>query len=189
MALYKPGQNATINHAIQFATTAHGNQVRKGNEHIPYIFHPIDVANEVILYSGLPKEELLQASLDAILHDTIEDTAVTKENVSDQFGEVTASDVLLLTEDKTLPKVERLQDTLRRLSAGPARTKCVKLGDRTSNLKTFPAMWSREKIKQYLDESVLIAEQLGDASETLKARLLMQIAENRIRLSLFGATS
>ena len=58
MALYRKNANLLRNHALQFATIAHGNQVRKGNEHIPYIFHPVDVANEGIYFSGLPVPEL-----------------------------------------------------------------------------------------------------------------------------------
>ena len=52
-----------------FAVVAHGNQVRKGNEHIPYVFHPIDVASEIIYYSGLPIVELEKSAV-------VEDVAV-----------------------------------------------------------------------------------------------------------------
>ena len=48
MSDFVPGRNVVVNHALVFATMAHGNQIRKGNEHIPYISHPVDVMNEVI---------------------------------------------------------------------------------------------------------------------------------------------
>ena len=185
MAKYSPNQNALFNQAITFATMAHGSQVRKGNQNIPYIFHPIDVANEVIYFSGLPNDEIEIASVLAILHDTIEDTIVTREDVSNQFGIEIAEGVQALTKNTDLPQAEQLAENLERIRAAKPLVQVVKLGDRNSNLKTFPAIWSREKIGEYLDSSLVIAEALGGSSMNLKARLLMQIAENRTRLSLY----
>lgn len=189
MAQYIPGRNNAINHAILFATAAHGNQVRKGNEFIPYIFHPIDVANEVIYYSGLPKDEIEIASVIAVLHDTVEDTAVTYLDTLDQFGQLVADGVQQLTKDDSVPQPEQLIENLARLVVAPRYVRVVKLADRVSNLKAFPAMWDRARIGKYLDDSVLIAQHLGGASETLNARLLMRVAENRMKLSLYGKTS
>lgn len=189
MAHYVPHRNSRINHAIQFATMAHGSQVRKGNEHIPYIFHPIDVANEVIYFSGLPEERMEPASLIAILHDIVEDTAVSLADVRDQFGCDIAEGVGFLTKDEAVPQPEQLGENLARLANAPAAVQAVKLADRVSNLKSFPAMWDRARIGKYLDDSVRIAEELGHSSETLHARLLMRIAENRIRLSLRQGTN
>lgn len=185
MAQYIPQRNDRINHAIQFATTAHGNQVRKGNDHIPYIFHPVDVANEVIYYSGLSEKMIGLASTVAILHDTIEDTAVTYQDVLAQFGEEVAVAVQFLTKNDDVPQPEQLRENLERLDGAPTLVQCVKLADRVSNLKAFPAMWDRTRIGKYLDDSRIISEHLGDASENLNARLLSRIAENRVKLSLF----
>jgi len=185
MAQYIPTRNSRINHAIQFATTAHGNQVRKGNDHIPYIFHPIDVANEVIYYSGLGSESIEIASIVAILHDTVEDTAVTVGDVRNQFGEDVARFVAFLTKDERVEQSNQLNENLIRLDSAPRLVQAVKLADRISNLKAFPAMWDRARIGKYLDDSRLISERLGRASENLNARLLSRIAENRVRLSLF----
>lgn len=77
---------ARINKAILFATEAHEHQVRKGNVHVPYVFHPIDVAHEVILYSRLPEGELELATVIALLHDTVEDTPVTLPDILEHFG-------------------------------------------------------------------------------------------------------
>lgn len=186
MAHHIPHRNSRINHAIQFATSAHGNQVRKGNEYIPYIFHPIDVANEVIYYSGLPEEQIEIASIVAVLHDTVEDTPVTHTDVVDQFGTDVAAAVMWLTKDEGVPQSEQLSENLQRLSTAPAFVQVVKLADRISNLKAFPAMWDRDRIGKYLDDSRQIAECLGNASETLNARLRSRIAENRVKLSLFS---
>ncbi|MBP9757486.1 MAG: bifunctional (p)ppGpp synthetase/guanosine-3',5'-bis(diphosphate) 3'-pyrophosphohydrolase [Candidatus Pacebacteria bacterium] len=189
MALYRPNANMLRNHALQFATIAHGNQVRKGNEHIPYIFHPVDVANEVIYFSGLPVPELEVASVIALLHDTVEDTLVTLQDVRDQFGDAVADGVGALTkvdlpESNKHSKLAELEENLERLKTAPAYVQAVKLADRISNLKSFPAMWGREKVSNYLDESALIARALAAASEGLHARLLSRIANMRATLSL-----
>ena len=191
MAIYRPNANLLRNQALQFATIAHGNQVRKGNEHIPYIFHPVDVANEVIYYSGLPIEELEVASVIALLHDTVEDTAVTSEQLREQFGSTVADGVFALTKDETVERADhsKREETLIALSKlvkAPKYVQAVKLADRVSNLKSFPAMWKREKVASYLDESGMIARALSESSEGLHARLLSRIADARVMLSLRG---
>jgi guanosine-3',5'-bis(diphosphate) 3'-pyrophosphohydrolase len=189
MSLFIPHTNALRNQALQFAVMAHGNQVRKGNEHIPYVFHCVDVANEVIYYSGLPVEELKLASVIAILHDTVEDTIVTLADIEQQFGIEVAAGVAALTKDDTIVSVDgtkraELEESLSRLVLAPRYVQAVKLADRVSNLKSFPAMWTREKVTSYLDEAALIARTLGDASEGLHARLLSRIANARVTLSI-----
>lgn len=190
MPAFAPGRNDRINHAIQFASMAHGNQVRKGNGDIPYIFHPIDVANEVIYYSGLPAKEIERASIVAILHDVVEDTHVSENDVRAQFGEEISRGVAALSKNESieeidkLSKLEQLKESIVRIKAASRYVACVKLADRVSNLKAFPAMWSRQKIANYLDESKLIADELGYASEGLHARLLHRIAEARRVLSI-----
>lgn len=190
MALYRKNANLLRNHALQFATIAHGNQVRKGNEHIPYIFHPVDVANEVIYFSGLPVPELEIASVIAILHDTVEDTVVTLQDIRDQFGDEVADGVGALTKsdelgsDSGTSKLDETRENLERLKLVPKYVQVVKLADRVSNLKNFPAMWGREKVANYLNESSLIAHELQSASEGLYARLLSRIASTRAMLSL-----
>lgn len=192
MAAYIPHANALRNQALQFAVMAHGNQVRKGNEHIPYVFHCVDVANEVIYYSGLSVPELELASVIAILHDTVEDTIVTIDDIRDQFGMAVAEGVAALTKDETVKalaetsKIEQLTENLERLVAAPTYVQVVKLADRVSNLKSFPAMWNREKVTNYLAESALIARTLGTSSEGLHARLLSRIAQSRITLSIMA---
>ncbi len=186
MALYRPGQNTTLNQVILFATMVHGSQVRKGNEHLPYIVHPLDVMQEVIYYSGLSVEKLALAGPVAALHDTVEDTVATIEQIEEQFGKEIAQGVAALTKNEELDWEERKADSLKRLKASPNWVKCVKLADRVSNLKNFPAMWDRKKIEEYLKEAEDLAEALGSASVGLKARLLSRVSEARMILSIRG---
>jgi (p)ppGpp synthase/HD superfamily hydrolase len=189
MATFISRTNALRNQALQFAVMAHGSQVRKGNEHIPYVFHCVDVANEVIYYSGLKVSELELASVIAILHDTIEDTIVTFEDIKQQFGLEIATGVQALSKDESIAcvgesKRAQLEESLLRLKVAPRYVQAVKLADRVSNLKSFPAMWSREKVTNYLEEAMLIARELGDASEGLDARLRARVAQSRVTLSI-----
>ena len=70
-----------INRATEFATRAHEGQVRKGTKR-PYIVHPVEVAD--IVSTMTQDEEIISA---AVLHDTIEDTDVTYEDIKAEFGE------------------------------------------------------------------------------------------------------
>jgi (p)ppGpp synthase/HD superfamily hydrolase len=178
MAQFVPNSNALRNQALQFAVLAHGNQVRKGNEHIPYVFHCVDAANEVIYYSGLPIPELEKASILALLHDTVEDTFVTLEDIAQHFGDEIAVGVDALT------KRDGMVENIARLKKAERYVQVVKLADRSSNLKTFPAMWDRDKVSSYLDESLLIARELGEASEGLHARLLSRVSQAKVTLSI-----
>ena len=189
MSTFRPHANALRNQALQFAVMVHGNQVRKGNEHIPYVFHPVDVANEVIYYSGLPIPELELASTIALLHDTVEDTVATIKDIEQQFGIEVALGVAALTKDNSLQsnevsKLESLRENLLRLKEMPHYVQAVKLADRISNLKSFPAMWTREKVSNYLDEASMIARELGQSSEGLQARLLSRVARSKVTLSI-----
>ncbi len=117
---------------------------------------------------------------------------MTYEDILGQFGSEIADAVRFLTKEaipgkaESVSKMEELKVSIVRLKTAPQWVQAVKLGDRVSNLKSFPAMWSREKISNYLTEAAFIARELGDASEGLHARLLSRIAQARITLSIIG---
>ena len=94
-----------IERAIDFAVKAHEGTKRKGKE-TPYILHPIEVMT--IVASMTNDEEVIAA---AVLHDTVEDTAVTKEDIVQTFGERIAALVMAESEDKmeTLPATSTWQ--------------------------------------------------------------------------------
>src|SRR4051812_838752 len=89
--------------AISFATIAHTGQTRKGKPHVPYITHPLSVG--ILLAQSGAKEDVIIAG---ILHDTIEDTDITYDQLEKVFGKVVAEMVNDVTEqDRTLPWAER----------------------------------------------------------------------------------
>ena len=83
-----------IDQAIRFAALAHKGMVRKGNNQ-PYIFHPLEVLNLVSLMTL--DDDVLCA---AVLHDTVEDTDATIEDIQREFGEHVAALVAYESEDK-----------------------------------------------------------------------------------------
>ena len=90
--------------ALHFAAHRHRDQRRKGEEASPYINHPIEVAELLARVGGVTDMVTLQA---AILHDTLEDTQTTREELGAVFGPEVLSVVEEVTDDKSLPKAER----------------------------------------------------------------------------------
>ncbi|MFP5306708.1 MAG: HD domain-containing protein, partial [Gammaproteobacteria bacterium] len=138
--------------AVAFAADKHRHQRRKDAGGAPYINHPIALANVLVNEGGVYDTVVLCA---AVLHDTIEDTDTTPEDLRRLFGRKVASVVLEVTDDKTLDAHtrKRLQiETAPRLSR---EAKLVKLADKICNLRDIlaspPAGWSVERRAAYLD--------------------------------------
>lgn len=178
--------NERINRDLIFATKKHGEQKRLGGIPMPYIFHPVDVAQKVFLYSGLEGEELVLAGESSILHDVLEDTDATEKEVSNLAGKIVLADVKALTKDDHYKgsKKAKMWENLGRIKDRPDYVACVKLADRASNLSIFPGFWNREKISSYLDESEMIHETLSYASSGLSGCLSNRIQECRLMLSI-----
>ena len=133
--------------ALQFAIDAHRGQKRKWTT-IPYILHPIEVCAIVATLSD--DDEVLSA---ALLHDTVEDTDVTLEQIRDEFGDRVATLVQHETapDDENLTWREKKSIQVERLAAAPIDSKIVALGDKLSNMQGIAldyrqvgdAVWSR----------------------------------------------
>ena len=121
-----------IDLAIEVAVRAHQNQVRKGTD-IPYITHPMDVGI-ILAKAGCPDEIIVAG----ILHDTVEDTAVTLDNIREEFGENIVSIVEGCSEpDKSLPWEERKAHTLDFLKTAPLAVRLVTCADKLHNIRTI----------------------------------------------------
>ena len=140
-----------LDRAIIFATNAHAGQFRKGTQ-IPYILHPMEAA--AIVGSMTTDEEVIAG---AILHDVVEDTETTVEDVIRVFDERIGSLVASESENKRgdLPAEStwkiRKQETLDHLSAATIEVKMITLGDKLSNIRAIyrdyqmigDALWQR----------------------------------------------
>jgi len=108
----------------------------------------------------------------AVLHDTIEDTAFTYEQVSELFGQRIADGVQALTKNEALgTKEEQMRDSLQRIRRQPKEVWAVKLADRICNLYEPPFYWNDDKKRGYITEARLILSELRDGNAYLANRL------------------
>lgn len=115
--------------ASAFAARAHEHQKRKDGA-TPYFSHCTRVALTVAHVFGCTDEFAIAA---ALLHDTIEDTAVDYDDIEQVFGSVVANCVAALTKNMILPEAARERDYDRRLRAADWRARLVKLADAYDN--------------------------------------------------------
>lgn len=144
-----PSMGQLIN-AFAFAADKHRNQRRKDAEASPYINHPIALSNVLANEGDIDDLTVLCA---AILHDTIEDTETTEEELLRQFGREITGIVLEVTDDKLLPKEVRKQLQIEHAASISRRAKLVKLADKICNLRDIltypPADWTVERKVAY----------------------------------------
>lgn len=138
--------------AVAFAADKHRNQRRKDAEASPYINHPIALANVLANEGGVEDVTVLCA---AVLHDTIEDTETTSEELQAIFGPKVALVVMEVTDDKSLEKSLRKQRQVEHAPHISKEAKLVKLADKISNLRDIiaspPADWSAERKQAYFE--------------------------------------
>lgn len=169
--------------AWDFACLAHRGQTYAGETagiEYDYINHPAAVAMEVMhALTRHPQYDGNLAVQCALLHDTLEDTAVQYAQLADTFGKSVADGVLALSKNPELPKETQMTDSLRRIRLQPQEIWLVKLADRTHNLQYAPPHWTVEKRTAYRQEAALILETLGSASPVLARRLTKHIRRYR----------
>lgn len=164
--------------AWNYAAKMHGSQKVPGTE-LPYLAHVGSVAMEVmtaLAHSSRVDDPNLAVQC-ALLHDVIEDTPASYEDVAARFGVAVADGVLALTKDTALPsKTAQMADSLARIRQQPPEVWMVKLADRITNLQPPPARWDAAKIADYRAEAETILDALGGADAELAARLRGKIA-------------
>lgn len=138
--------------AVAFAAEKHRHQRRKDAHASPYINHPIALARVLSEEGGVTETDVLCA---AVLHDTVEDTETTPEELTATFGERIAAIVLEVTDDKNLSKAARKQHQIDHAPHISREAKLVKLADKICNLRDIvaspPAGWSLERRREYFD--------------------------------------
>lgn len=138
--------------ALDFASDKHRDQRRKDVNSTPYINHPIDLANVLVNEGGVEDMDVIVA---ALLHDTVEDTETSFEELEERFGAEIAGIVAEVTDDKHLEKHERKQRQVDHAPHMSDEAKLVKLADKISNLRDIaanpPAEWSPERKREYFD--------------------------------------
>jgi (p)ppGpp synthase/HD superfamily hydrolase len=139
---------------LQAAETAalwHAAQRRKGEAAEPYINHLLEVAALVAEATGGADPALVIA---ALLHDSIEDCGIARDEIEARFGADVAGLVAAVSDDKSLPKQERKRLQIEHAAHASARAKLLKLADKTSNLRALaaspPSGWPLARQQDYL---------------------------------------
>jgi len=162
---------------IRFAAKKHAdqNQVIPGTN-LPYVVHLSNVAMEIIFASQETKEFNTAFAIQvALLHDILEDTEATFEEIVSEFGKEIAQAVLALTKNTDISKQERMTDSLTRIRKLPKEVWAVKLADRITNLQIPPENWSLEKIQEYQKQALQILDSLKGGNIYLEKRLSERI--------------
>ncbi|KAJ3350660.1 Guanosine-3',5'-bis(diphosphate) 3'-pyrophosphohydrolase MESH1 [Entophlyctis luteolus] len=136
--------------AAAFAAEKHRGQRRKDLAATPYINHPIGVARILAIEGGVEDEFVLAA---ALLHDTVEDTDTTFEEIDSRFGSTVGRIVREVTDDKSLDKAERKRLQIETAPSKSKEAKLVKLADKIYNLRDLsreaPVGWTQQRVHEY----------------------------------------
>jgi GTP diphosphokinase / guanosine-3',5'-bis(diphosphate) 3'-diphosphatase len=161
---------ALIIKAAHFAADKHRMQRRKDAEASPYINHPLALAHILCSEGGVTD---ISAIIAALLHDTIEDTETSREQIEHEFGASVASIVAEVTDDKSLPKAERKRLQVEKSGAKSREAKLVKLADKISNLRDSaaspPAGWAADRRKAYYHWAKEVVDALRGVNPVLEA--------------------
>lgn len=166
--------------ALQFAARKHKAQRRKGGTHIPYINHPIDVATLLATIGKVTDADILSA---AVLHDTVEDTDTTAEEIERTFGPVIAGLVAEVTDDPALTSAQRKERQQAEAPSKSRAAKLIRLADKTCNVRDIthacPPSWSRERQIAYFDWAERVVAGLRGTDAALEAEFDRMLAGAR----------
>ena len=169
--------------ATMFAADKHRGQRRKDAQGTPYINHPIMVVNLMANVGGITDIEALQAGM---LHDTVEDTDTSPEEIETRFGYAVRSLVMEVTDDKSLEKQERKRIQIEKAPRLSPRAKVIKLADKIANLTDIivspPAHWPPERRQQYVDWSNKVVAGCRGQNERLEEIYDARVMEANARL-------
>jgi guanosine-3',5'-bis(diphosphate) 3'-pyrophosphohydrolase len=173
--------------ALNFSAEKHRNQHRKGMDASPYINHPIGVAHALVKDGGVEDEATLIA---ALLHDTIEDTSATREEVEEKFGKEISDLVMEVTDDKGLEKAVRKERQVRHAPHLSNRAKMIKIADKICNIRDIldrpPHDWTLERKREYLDWSQRVVDGCRGCNEKLERCFADVYKQGRDRLGVRG---
>jgi guanosine-3',5'-bis(diphosphate) 3'-pyrophosphohydrolase len=174
--------------ALNFAADKHRLQRRKGGQETPYINHPINVVELLWRVGGVRDTDVLVAG---ILHDTVEDTATTLEELAAHFGPRVSALVAEVSDDKSLPKPERKRLQVERAPSLSPGAKLIRLADKAFNVYdvayTPPTHWPHQRRVDYLAWTERVVAGMRGANAGLEAHYDAVLAEARAKVTADGA--
>jgi (p)ppGpp synthase/HD superfamily hydrolase len=166
--------------AADFAARAHASQKRKGAAQEPYINHLAEVALLLTEATGGREPALIAA---AWLHDTLEDTVTEREELESLFGKEVASIVAEVTDDKSLPKIERKRLQIETAPHKSKSARLLKIADKTSNLRALakspPMGWDLKRREDYVAWAEAVVAGCRGLNAELEAAFAAAVAEAR----------
>lgn len=161
---------ALVRKAEIFATHKHLGQKRKDAQESPYITHPLALARVLTEVGAITDAATLCA---ALLHDTLEDTETTAQELSDAFGVEITGIVIEVSDDKNLDKALRKKLQIEHAAHISNKAKLVKLADKICNLRDIaacpPVDWPIERKQAYFDWAKAVIDQLRGVNPALEA--------------------
>ena len=171
---------ALVLRAASFSADRHRHQLRKGDDPPPYINHPLEVASILANVGGISDVTTLVA---ALLHDTVEDTSATPEELGQQFGPAVRALVEEVTDDKKLVKPERKRLQIEHTPALSVAAKQIKLGDKICNTRDVvehpPSDWSLQTRRAYLDWAAEVVAGCRGANGALERHFDQVLSDGR----------
>ena len=163
-----------VSEAADLAARRHAGMARKGRGNEPYINHLAEVANLLALVTDGADSELVAAGW---LHDTVEDTGTTREELTQKFGERVAALVVEVTDDMSLPKPQRQQKQIEDAPHKSPGAKLIKIADKISNIRARilpdPSQDERNDLAAY----TIWAEKVVDGCRGINAKLDAELDE------------
>ncbi|RWS19311.1 guanosine-3':5'-bis(diphosphate) 3'-pyrophosphohydrolase MESH1-like isoform X1 [Leptotrombidium deliense] len=167
--------------AVDFAAVKHKDQRRKDPQKTPYINHPIGVANLLVSIGKVTDSKVLIA---AVLHDTVEDTDTTLEEIQEKFGIDIRNIVAEVTDNKSLPKEERKRLQIVHAPTLSSDAKLVKLADKLYNLQDLlrqtPENWTEGRVDEYFKWAANVIKGLVGTNQFLKKEVKNVLAEKNV---------
>lgn len=169
--------------ATLFAANKHEGQVRKGENDTPYITHPMAVARAITEIGRVGDPLVLQA---AILHDTIEDTDTTEDEIRQHFGKKVLQLVLEVTDDKSLEKMERKRLQVVHAPNLSYEARLIKLADKLLNsqdiLNVPPRDWPVTRQREYIQWGADVIFQIRGTNADLETAFDQVLSEAEEKL-------
>lgn len=169
--------------AAHFAADKHRDQRRKDVKATPYINHPLALA-QILSEEGRVTDTIVIVA--ALLHDTVEDTETTFEELKAVFGKEVADVVREVTDDKTMEKLERKKAQVEHAPLISHRAKLVKLADKIANCRDVvsnpPHEWDEDRRREYFEWSSRVVNALGNVHSVLQAKF-REVVEQGLAVS------
>lgn len=165
-----PEKTQMMFRALTYAADKHRDQRRKDERQVPYINHPIELVDLLVQVGQVEDMDVIAA---ALLHDTIEDTSATEEELCELFGESVCQLVLEVTDDKSLPKGTRKKLQIQEAPNKSHKAKLIILADKTCNIRDLCRYqlpgWSDKRRQEYFVWARRVVDQIRGTNATLEA--------------------